>query len=144
MDTGDLLVAAEFGDRNPQCYHMKVETSLRVLARTAQFQQVEHGLDVREEAIVPLACESQVASLQWGNCLLRVKVEIRWIRDAVLRRILAVIALVVEWRGIALVIRRNKSATQDRQRMPVELCDSVSLNEVLRGVLYRYVRAGHP
>src|SRR5262245_18045868 len=76
IDTGDLLVAAKFVHRNSQCYHMKVKTSLRVFARAAQFQQIEHRLDVRIEAIVSLTCESQVAPLQWGNCLLGVKVKV--------------------------------------------------------------------
>src|SRR6185503_14504088 len=91
-----LTVASEIGKRNPERHEVEVEASLGILAGTAQLQQVEDRLDVGIKTVVALPRERDVARAEIDDPLLRVTIELGKGADAVLRGIVAVVALVVE------------------------------------------------
>ncbi len=116
---------------------MKVETALRILSRVAELQQVEHRLDVGEEPVVALARECDVAAVERRDRLPGVAIELVVGGDAVLRRVLAVVVLVVERGSVPLVVRRHEPFAELRAA-PGPVVDPghrVGLCQVLRRVV---------
>ena len=138
VDADDLLVAADLVERDVERHRVDVEAALRVhgLAGRAQLQQIEDGLDVGIEAVVPLAGEGEVAVLELGDRLRRVAIEVALVADAVLGGLLAVVVAVVL--GVAfpwlLGGTMPRPSRVDRAGAPVDLVDGVALDQVLRGV----------
>jgi hypothetical protein len=60
VDAGNLPIAADVVDRNREFHQVQVEAALRILARIAQPQEIEHRLDVGVEPVVTLARERDV------------------------------------------------------------------------------------
>ena len=67
IDADDLLITAEFVQRYGEGHEVKVVAALAVLAGAAELEEVEHGLDVRVEAVIALAGEGDVAAVQRGD-----------------------------------------------------------------------------
>ena len=83
-----------------------------VLSWRAQPQQVKNGLDIRKEPIVTLTGKGNVAVIQRGNGLAGVPIEFGSRGHAALGRVFTVVALVIERRGIALIVRRYDALPQ--------------------------------
>src|SRR5262249_53002958 len=117
---------------------MYVESTLGVFARIAQLQQVENRLHIGIEAVIALPGERRIAVGERRDGLLGVFVQFGAGRDAFARRVLAVVAFVVEGRGVTLVVRRNDACAERRRRARavVELPDGVGLCQVLRRVVH--------
>src|SRR6185436_20874302 len=85
-----------------------------------------------------LAGESDVTAAEVRDGLRRVTIQCRLCGHAVLRRIFAVVALIVEWRGDALVIGRNGARAKRGAALVapamVNLRNGIGLYEVLRRV----------
>src|SRR5688572_5031482 len=133
VNTGDLLVAAEFRDGHLERHQMQVESALRILARVAQLEQIEYRLDVGVEAVVALPGKRDITVRQFSYRFTRISIEFSLGRDAIARRVLAIVCLVVERRCVALVVRWNHTAAE--QCFPVSAMvhfrDGVSLRQVL-------------
>src|SRR5262249_36121569 len=89
-----------------------VKTSLRILPRRPQLKQVENRLYVGIKAVVSLACKSDITPSKVGDGLAGVMIQFPLSSDPVTGWILAVISLIIEWGGIALIVRRNNSASK--------------------------------
>ena len=94
-------------------------------AGIAKLQEVEHRLNVPIESIVALAGEGEVARIRACDRLAWCSDRARQRGDAVLRRVLTVVALVVERRGVALIIRRD-DAPAEHGVSPVAMIDLAS------------------
>src|SRR4029453_13454959 len=64
VNAHNLLVTAQFAQRNHKAHHMNIEPALGVDARRTKLQQIENGIDVSIETIVTLACEREVTAAQ--------------------------------------------------------------------------------
>ena len=93
-------------------------------------------MDVRVEAVVALSGKGGVTLAQRRDRLPGVLVQFCFGCDTILRWILAVVALIVERRGIALIVWRNDTSAQDGPLscMMVDSRDRVGLRQILRRV----------
>ena len=112
---------------------VNVEPALRVLAGRPKRQQVEDRLHVGIEAVVALAGKREVPEVERRERLLRIAIERGLAVDAVLRRILSVVALVVERCGIALVVGRDDTGPEEYLLVvsAVDLRHPVTLRQIL-------------
>src|SRR5438876_7221791 len=137
IDANNLLVTAQFGDRNHQRHEVDVEPALRVLARRTKLQEIEYGQDVGIETIVTLACECEVTAAQVLDCLRGVTIQLSFRGDAVLRGIAAVVALIIKRSGNTLVVWRNGARSEQRTMIMlvmVHFRNAVGLYQVLISV----------
>src|SRR6185369_9430311 len=105
IDTCDLLVATEFRNWHLERHQVKIEPTLRILARIAQFEQIEYRLNIRVKPVVTLARKRDVATGQLRDRLACISMEIGLGRDSISRTVLAIISLFVKGRSVALVVR---------------------------------------
>ena len=137
-DAGHLLIAADLAERDRQRHQVNVEPALGVLARRAKLQQIEDRLDVGVEAVVTLTGKRGVAAIEGGDRLSRIPIEIARDGDAIPGRVLAVVILVVERRGIPLVVRWDDAAPEDLAPVPavIHLRHAIALCQVLRRIVH--------
>src|SRR5436309_8318472 len=102
-----------------------------------KLQEIEYGIDVAVETIITLACERKVTATQVLDRLCCVTIQPAFRGYTVLRRIVAVIALVIKRSGNALIIGRNDAASEHRPMtvLPmIHLGNGVGLHQVLISV----------
>src|SRR5262245_47559313 len=109
----NLLIAAKFPDGDLQSHQVDVESALTIFARIAQLQEVKDRLYIGVEAIITLTCKRNVPVAQCGDGLFCVKIKISLLCHSLLGRILTIIALIVEGSGVALIVRRNDTGSQN-------------------------------
>src|SRR5438132_1221233 len=106
IETNNLLVTAQFAHRNHERHEVNVEPALGILARRTKLQEIEYGQDVGIETIVTLPCEREVTAAQVLDCLGGVPIQLSFRRDAVLRGIVAVVALIIKRSCNSLAVGR--------------------------------------
>src|SRR5262249_8254597 len=111
-DACQLHVAAKVLDGNFQRHEMNVESTLGVLAWTAQLEEIEDRLDIGIEAVITLASKGNVTIVQMSDGLGRIAIELRFSGDAEPGRILTIVSLVVIRRGVTLIVGRHHTRTK--------------------------------
>src|SRR5438874_8851856 len=102
---------------------MNVESALRIFARRTKLQEIEYGQDVGIETIVALRCEREVTAAQVLDCLRGVPIQLSFRGDAILRGIVAVVALIIKWSGNTLIVGRNGARSEQRGTIVLAMVD---------------------
>src|SRR5688572_3490329 len=117
---------------------MQVETTLRVFTWIAKFKKVENRLDIGVETVITLASESNVTVTQFRDGLSCIAIKCCKGCDSFLRRVLAVVALIVEGCRVPLIVGWNHAGAEHcfAIRAMVYFRNCVSLRQVLPGVIH--------